>query len=42
MKTLNGHIAANVDNGAVEGVDLWFEINRAMALAQKQSLPTGR
>ena len=41
MKTLNGHIAANVDNGAVEGVDLWFEINRAMALAQKQSLPTG-
>jgi AsmA protein len=41
MKTLNGHIAANVDNGAVEGVDLWFEINRAMALAQKQALPTG-
>jgi AsmA protein len=41
MKTLNGHIAANVDNGAVEGVDLWFEINRAMALAQKQSLPAG-
>jgi AsmA protein len=41
MKSLNGHIAANVDNGAVEGVDLWFEINRAMALAQKQSLPAG-
>jgi AsmA protein len=41
MKTLNGHIAANVDNGAVEGVDLWFEINRAMALAQKQGLPAG-
>jgi AsmA protein len=41
MKTLNGHIAANVDNGAVEGVDLWFEINRAMALAQKQPLPAG-
>jgi AsmA protein len=41
MKTLNGHIAANVDNGAVEGVDLWFEINRAVALIQKQSAPAG-
>lgn len=41
VKTLNGHIAANVDNGAVEGVDLWFEINRAMALVQKQPLPAG-
>jgi AsmA protein len=41
MKTLNGHIAANIDNGAVEGVDLWFEINRAVALVQKQPLPAG-
>jgi AsmA protein len=41
LKSLNGHIAANVDNGAVEGVDLWFEINRAVALVQKQSLPAG-
>jgi len=41
MKSLNGHIAANVDNGAVEGVDLWFEINRAVALVQKQSVPAG-
>jgi len=42
MKTLGGHIAANVDNGAVEGIDLWFEINRAVALVQKQSLPAGQ
>ncbi|HVW68660.1 MAG TPA: AsmA family protein [Steroidobacteraceae bacterium] len=42
FKTLNGHVAANVDNGAVEGVDLWFEINRALALVQKQSLPSGQ
>jgi AsmA protein len=42
MKTLNGHIAANVDNGAVEGIDLWFEINRAIALIQKQPLPDGK
>jgi AsmA protein len=41
LKSLNGHITANVDNGAVEGVDLWFEINRAVALVQKQSLPAG-
>jgi AsmA protein len=41
MKTLNGHITANVDNGAVEGVDLWFEINRAVALMQKQGMPAG-
>ena len=41
LKSLNGHIAANVDNGAVEGVDLWYEINRAVALVQKQSLPAG-
>jgi AsmA protein len=42
LKTLNGHVSANVDNGAIEGLDLWFEINRAVALAQKQSLPAGQ
>jgi AsmA protein len=41
MKTLSGHVATNLTNGAVEGIDLWFEINRAMSLIQKQSLPTG-
>jgi AsmA protein len=41
MKTLNGHLTANVDNGAVEGVDLWFEINRTVALIQKQAMPAG-
>ncbi len=41
LKTLDGHVAANLDNGAIEGIDLWFEINRAMALIQKQPLPTG-
>jgi AsmA protein len=42
MKTLNGHVSANVDNGALEGVDLWFEINRAVALIQKQGVPGGQ
>ena len=41
MKSLSGHVAADLANGAVEGVDLWFEINRALSLIQKQSLPTG-
>jgi AsmA protein len=41
LRTLDGHVAANLDNGAIEGIDLWFEINRAMALIQKQPLPAG-
>ncbi|MBS0580101.1 MAG: AsmA family protein [Proteobacteria bacterium] len=42
LRSLNGHVAANVDGGAVEGVDLWFEINRAMTVLQKQGLPSGQ
>lgn len=42
LKTLNGRLTANVDNGAIEGVDLWFEINRAVALIQKQGMPSGQ
>jgi len=42
LKSLNGHVALNVADGAVEGVDLWFEINRAMTLLQKQGLPGGQ
>jgi AsmA protein len=41
LRSLNGKVTANLDNGAVQGVDLWFEINRAMALVQKQGLPSG-
>jgi len=42
MRTLNGRVTANLDNGAIEGVDLWFEINRAVALIQKQGMPSGQ
>jgi AsmA protein len=42
MKTLNGRVTANVTGGAVEGVDLWFEIDRAKALLQKQGPPNGQ
>jgi AsmA protein len=41
LKTLNGHVAASLDNGAIEGIDLWFEINRAVALIQQQPMPAG-
>jgi AsmA protein len=41
LKSLNGHVAAKLDNGAVEGIDLWYEINRATALIQKQTLASG-
>jgi AsmA protein len=42
LKTLSGHVVASIDNGAMEGVDLWFEINRALSLVEKQSLPSGQ
>jgi len=41
LKSLNGRVAAKLDNGAIEGIDLWFEINRATALIQKQTLTSG-
>jgi AsmA protein len=41
LATLNGRATAALNNGAIEGVDLWFEINRAMSLVQQQSLPGG-
>ncbi|MBV8783806.1 MAG: AsmA family protein [Gammaproteobacteria bacterium] len=41
MRSLGGHLSANLEHGAVEGVDLWFEINRAVALLQQQAPPAG-
>ncbi len=41
IKTLSGHIDANLANGALEGIDLWFEINRAQSLLKQQALPAG-
>lgn len=41
LRSLNGHVAANLNNGAIEGIDLWFEINRAIALIQEQAVPSG-
>jgi AsmA protein len=41
IRSLNGRVSADVAGGAMEGLDLWFEINRAMALIRKQPMPTG-
>jgi AsmA protein len=37
MKTLNGHFDANVANGALEGLDLSYDISMAQALLSKQA-----
>jgi len=39
-RSLNGHVAANVANGAVEGLDLGYEIDRALALVERRA-PSG-
>jgi AsmA protein len=39
VKTLNGNLSLKVDNGAYEGIDLFYEIQRASALLKKQVPP---
>jgi AsmA protein len=39
LRTLNGTLEFHVDNGALEGADLWYEIRRARALLKKQTIP---
>ncbi len=39
--SLSGRVTADLDNGAIEGADLWWEINRTMALIDKRPLPSG-
>ncbi len=41
IKTSAGHIEANLANGALEGIDLWYEIKRAQSLLRQQALPAG-
>jgi len=46
LKTLNGHLDANLADGALEGIDVDYEIGRAQALIEKSAPPpranTGR
>lgn len=37
--SLDGHAAANLTNGAIQGIDLWSAINSAVALAQGHAMP---
>jgi len=39
MRTLDGHAAVNINNGAIQGIDLWSAINSAVALAERQAPP---
>ena len=39
MRSLSGHAAANLGNGAIQGIDLWSAINSAVALASRHSAP---
>jgi AsmA protein len=39
LRTLNGTLEFHVDDGALEGADLWYEIRRARALLKQQSPP---
>jgi AsmA protein len=39
FKTLSGKIDFNVKDGAVNGMDIWYEIRRAVALFKRQAVP---
>ncbi len=41
LRSLSGHAALDLANGAIVGTDLWWEVNRATALLQKKALPAG-
>ena len=41
VKSLSGRMALNLANGAIEGVDLGYEIGVAQALLKRQPLPAG-
>lgn len=41
LASLGGHAAANLANGAINGLDLWSAVNSAVALLQKHTVPSG-
>jgi AsmA protein len=42
MRSLAGKARLSVADGAVEGIDLWFEVDRASTLIQKRELAPGQ
>ncbi|MBT8040240.1 MAG: AsmA family protein [Xanthomonadales bacterium] len=41
LNDLAGKLNLRLDEGALEGIDIWYEIRRAIALAKGQTLPDG-
>jgi len=41
IKNLSGRVRTDLTDGAVNGIDLWYEISRAQALLKQQALPSG-
>lgn len=41
LASLGGHAAANLANGAINGLDLWSAVNSAVTLLQKHTVPSG-
>jgi AsmA protein len=41
VNSLKGRVAADLADGAIEGVDLWFELRRAQSLIKTHALPEG-
>jgi AsmA protein len=41
FKSLQGRVAADLADGAIEGVDIWFELRRAQSLVKTHSLSDG-
>jgi AsmA protein len=39
LKTLSGHAETNIADGALEGIDLWYEVSAAQALLKQQAPP---
>jgi AsmA protein len=39
LRTITGTVEFHVDNGALEGADLWYEIRRARALLRQEAIP---
>jgi AsmA protein len=42
LKTLNGHFDANIANGALEGVDLGYDLAMAQSLIEKQGITSSQ
>ncbi len=41
LRSLDGHVSANLAGGAIEGIDLWSDVNRAIDLWQHRMPPPG-